>query len=207
MDYRQIKDEAKNSLVGNRLMFLVAIIVVGLISGLSAYILIGIIIAPALSVGLYYMGSDLLNNKELDFNRLFDPLKDINYLFKLFGLALLIGLYILLGTLLFIIPGIIFAYRYTFSLYIMGDNPELTIGEAMQKSKDMMYGYKWDLFVFHLSFIGHYLLSIITFGIYGIYVLPYIQLATFNYYKTLSNKIYPKTDSIEMNEDFDYSFE
>ena len=41
-----------------------------------------------------------------------------------------------------------------------------------------MYGHKTDLFVLGLSFIGWYILSILTCGILFIWVIPYVQTAT-----------------------------
>ena len=50
--------------------------------------------------------------------------------------------------------------------------------EALTRSREMMYGHKWNAFVLDLSFIGWNFLSALTFGILGIfYVAPY-QYAT-----------------------------
>jgi uncharacterized membrane protein len=57
--------------------------------------------------------------------------------------------------------------------------------EYLSKSRELMKGYKWDYFVFNLSFIGWILLSIITFGILFVYVIPYISIADTIYYDEL----------------------
>lgn len=88
-------------------------------------------------------------------------------------------LYIVLWSLLFIIPGIIKGLEYRMVPYILAENPGMDRKEAFAISKRMMDGQKWDTFVLSLSFIGWELLSVITCGIVGIfYVNPYIQ-ATF----------------------------
>lgn len=97
----------------------------------------------------------------------------------------MVGIIVSVGTILLIIPGIIFAMMYAQAPFIMAEHKELGVFEAMHKSKEMMFGKKWNLFVFHFSFIGHFLLSAITFGIYGLYFIPYYQLALINYYQHL----------------------
>ena len=62
-------------------------------------------------------------------------------------------LYVVLWSLLFIVPGIYKAYQYRMVPYILGENPDMTYQEVLQRSKDMMDGQKWDAFVLDLSFI------------------------------------------------------
>ena len=104
---------------------------------------------------------------------------------KSFLVTFLIELFVLLWALLFIVPGIIMAYAYSMSIYIAHDNPELTAMEAIQKSKEMMRGHKWDLFVLDLSFIGWILLCCLTFGLGFILLQPYIDTAHAEFYRNL----------------------
>lgn len=107
---------------------------------------------------------------------------------RMLGLILLevvIGLFTILWTILFIIPGIIAAISYSMSLYIWVDETKTDTLDVIKESKRMMKGYKWDFFVFQLSFIGWYLLVGITFGIAAIYVVPYNTLAQAMYYDEL----------------------
>ncbi len=84
-------------------------------------------------------------------------------------------LYTFLWTLLLIIPGIVKSYEYRMIPYLLAKNPELTREEAFAKSKEMMRGNKWRAFVLDLSFIPWQLLSLITFGIVGMFfVNPYV---------------------------------
>ena len=113
---------------------------------------------------------------------------DIGYTLKLFGVTILTALIVTLGCLLFIIPGIIFSFRYSQALLIMADNPDIGIIEAMIESKELMYGHKMEYFLFGLSFIGHILLGIITLGIYLLYIMPYIVASNYNYYLHLTHQ-------------------
>lgn len=86
----------------------------------------------------------------------------------------LMNLYIMLWSLLLFIPGIIKAYEYRMVPYILAENPSMGRREAFAISKRMMMGKKWQTFVYDLSFIGWYMLSLFTFGMLNIfYVTPY----------------------------------
>ena len=84
-------------------------------------------------------------------------------------------LYIVLWSLLLVIPGIIKSYEYMMVPYILAENPGMNQKEVFQISKEMMNGQKWNAFVLDLSFLGWELLSACTCGILGIfYVNPYL---------------------------------
>lgn len=73
---------------------------------------------------------------------------------KALGLMLFQGLFILLWTLLFIVPGFIAALRYSQAFYIMADDPNKGIRQCMNESKALMKGNKGKLFKLLLTFIG-----------------------------------------------------
>jgi uncharacterized membrane protein len=88
-----------------------------------------------------------------------------------------------LWALLFIIPGIIKAFAYAMTPYILVDKPELSANQAIDLSKEMMKGYKFDLFWLSLSFIGWILLSILTLGIGLFWLMPYITTSMGAFYE------------------------
>lgn len=95
-------------------------------------------------------------------------------------------LFTLLWSLLFLIPGIIRSFGYFAVPYILAENPNLDHSRALQLSLQMTRGYKWDLFVLNLSFLGWFLLSGISFNIAGIfYVNPYYQATLAEAYRFL----------------------
>ena len=71
------------------------------------------------------------------------------------------------------------------SAYILAENKGKPALECINESKAMTEGHKMDLFVLGLSFIGWGLLCAITFGIAGIWVIPYMQATYINAYKSL----------------------
>lgn len=83
-------------------------------------------------------------------------------------------LYIILWSMLFVIPGIVKSYEYRMIPYILSEDPTLSKDEAFAESKRLMTGNKWKTFVLDLSFILWDLASLCTCGLAGIfYVNPY----------------------------------
>jgi uncharacterized membrane protein len=103
--------------------------------------------------------------------------------------ALLAIMWILLYSLLLIIPGIIKAYEYSQIFYIALDKPTLTPKEILAESSRIMNGSKTNLFILQLSFIGWALLVVITIGIANIYVIPFYQMALTEFYLQLNHEV------------------
>ena len=92
-------------------------------------------------------------------------------------------LFTCLWAMLFVIPGLIKMYSYRLVPYILAEEPEMSMSEAIGLSRSMMDGYKWQTFIFDLSFIGWMLLSGITFGLVGVfYSNPYYNHASAQLY-------------------------
>lgn len=96
---------------------------------------------------------------------------------------LLKNIFIFLWSLLFVIPGIIKQLSYAMTNYILVDHPELSANQAINRSKDMMYGHKFDLFYPYLTFAGWFLLSMLTLGIGILWFYPYVEAAQASFYR------------------------
>lgn len=70
---------------------------------------------------------------------------------RIFCTLFIRSLYVLAGTLLCIIPGVVLSYRYAMTKYVLRDNPELEKGEALKRSADMMKGHKLELWLWDLA--------------------------------------------------------
>lgn len=96
------------------------------------------------------------------------------------------NIFIFLYSLLFLIPGIIKAYDYYLVDYILAEEPTLEWREALDRSRIMMRGHRWNTFVLNLSFLPWILLSALTFGIVGVfYTVPYTMQTDAELYRTL----------------------
>ena len=78
--------------------------------------------------------------------------------------------------------------------YIMADDPNISVEDAISLSEKIMDGNKMKLFALRLSFIGWMLLGIFTFGLLYIWLIPYMQMAEVNLYEDLISEITPKDD-------------
>lgn len=108
---------------------------------------------------------------------------------KAFGLYIVTIIFVLLWSLLLIVPGIIAAFRYSMSFYILADNPDMGIIEALNESKKMMRGNKWKFFCLNISFIGWGILCLLTFGIGFLWLGPYMEVSIIAFYDIVNGSL------------------
>jgi uncharacterized membrane protein len=72
--------------------------------------------------------------------------------------------------------------------YILADNPDMKAGRAIQLSKEMTDGEKFDIFVLDLSFFGWFILGILLLGIGILFVQPYYDSTNAELYLKLREK-------------------
>ena len=77
---------------------------------------------------------------------------------------------------------------YELTTYILIDNPDMRVIEALKASRSLTKGHRLDLFVLILSFIGWIILSIFTFGILLLWVMPYMQTTISLFYFDLKKE-------------------
>ena len=110
-----------------------------------------------------------------------------------FLLNLVNGIFVALWSLLFVIPGIVKAYSYSMSTFILAENPAMDQADARRTSVVMMEGHKWRLFCLDFSFIGWHLLSALTLGILSLWVTPYVQTAHAAFYEDVRAQYIART--------------
>ncbi len=163
-----------------------AVAVSGGLGALSTIAGIAMLFLAPLAITLAGVFYQLIKGNNLswedEFSYVFSKTFDKNYWSK-FLLDLLKGIFMTLLMFLFIVPGVIFYYKYYFTSFILAEKPELSWKDAMNISKKMTDGHKGELFVLDLSFIGWGFLTAITFGIVGIYVQPYVYTTKALYYE------------------------
>jgi len=188
-----IRSFARESLAGNWLNAILAyLITLGIMSVAGALQVVAWLVIGSLTYGLYMYYIVLIRDKAGDFNLLFKAFSfsgnNLGLFGKTLGLYLLMSLYVFLWTLLFIIPGIVASYSYRMAFYLLIDDPEIEVSEALRQSKKMMHGYKTRLFYLDLSFIGWGLLCILTFGIGILWLAPYMLTSQTIFYEELRNE-------------------
>ena len=101
-------------------------------------------------------------------------------------------LWVSLWSCLFVIPGIVKALAYSQTFFIVAENPHISVRKAMRLSIAMTKGYKGDLFVLGLSFIGWALLSTLTLYIGFLWLSPYINATLVNTYRFLKQSAFDR---------------
>ena len=116
------------------------------------------LVAGPINLGLYRYFINVHHREEAGVAILFSR---FNIFIKAFLLTLYIGVFVFLWSLLLVVPGIIAAYRYSQAFYLMAQNPDIGVVDAVELSKKMMCGHKGRLFCLHISFIGWWLLVVL----------------------------------------------
>ncbi|MBO5233600.1 MAG: DUF975 family protein [Prevotella sp.] len=189
---KEYRDMACESLSGKWGFGAIALIICWIIVGTPATVLNyqsdvqigqlwGIAMLP-LTWGYVVMWLDVVRKNEVNYGSLFDGFKD--YL-RIFLTLLLTGIYTFLWMLLFIVPGIVKCYSYSMTSYILKDNPDMKYDAAINESMRMMQGNKMKLFLLDLSFIGWFLLCILTLGIGLLFLYSYVNAAHAHFYEDL----------------------
>jgi len=148
---------------------------------------------------LYHQG--IRRGEYRDYVTLFDGFA---FAGKLILLGIVQAALVFCWSLLFVIPGIIATYRYRFALFILCENPELSALEALRLSKEQTAGFKWQLFLLDLSFLGWSFLRSLTFDILSIWIAPYMLQTELGYYQAIQSSRQPQ--SRPDGDDFDDSF-
>ena len=122
-----------------------------------------LIIGGPLELGFTIFLLTFFRKRKIDNTLLFEG-------FSRFGKALLLlvlmSVKIMLWSLLFVIPGIIAAFRYSQAFYVLADNPDMSVSRCIKESCRIMAGNKGRYFYLQLTFIGWYILANIPSGIF-----------------------------------------
>lgn len=188
-----MKGNAREALRGNWGIAILSLLIGSvLITAATCVVGIGelIIIGP-IETGLALIFMKLRDRENPEIGDLFVPFQNfVNTFFAGF----LVTIFTFLWSLLLVVPGIVKSMAYSQTFYIMNEHPECTGKEAIDASRRMMDGHKWEFFVLNLSFIGWFLLCGITFGLAMFYVMPYYQATTAEYYRYLKEEQMPRME-------------
>ncbi len=196
--FKETKDAALDALKGKWgnycCITLIYFIITGIISnipylfgktniiGIVCCVLICLALLPPLAYSLTVIFLKAYRGIDSKIADLFNGYKDF---VRIFLTMFLKGIYILLWSLLLVIPGIVKAISYTMTELVLNDNPELKYDKAISRSSQLMRGHKMDYFLFALSFIGWVILCMMTFGIGYFWLIPYFHTAKAGFYNDL----------------------
>ena len=183
---RDLMLRARNSLQGKwgaAIGISVVYFLLSAVTGSSNFMrLVGLIVNGPLAVGLHVVFLSLVRNRELRFGQLFEGFSSF---LNALAAYLLMLLFIVLWSLLLIVPGIVAACSYSMTMFIIADNPAIDGLEAIRRSKKMMYGNRWRLCCLGGRYTGWFLLGIVTCGIGFIWIGPYMMAGFAHFYQDL----------------------
>ena len=182
MDNKAIRLEARRLLAGKWGKLALVRLIEYAIYFLTSLSIISVIITGPLTLGIKTIFLKIWRKEDFKIEEMFNGFKDFG---RALGTYLLRYLYILLWSILLIVPGIIAAISYSMTFFILAENPNIKAADALRLSKQMMYGHKTQYFMLMLSFIGWFLLSILTFGIGFLFLYPYITMASAIFYNQI----------------------
>ena len=114
------------------------------------------LLSVLLGAGFAMYGMAIRRGERAEYLTLFDG---FSFVGKLIALTIVTYAFIWLWSMLFVIPGIVAAYRYRFATYNLYENPGISIMEALEMSMRQTMGYKGQIFALDLSYIGWTLLA------------------------------------------------
>ena len=187
----QIRARARE-ILGNNLFsgswlypVLVVIIVAAISGALSATFVGPMIVSGLLSVASarYFIGRVRGNIEPGQIESSIDGIRN-NVLGSLLT-GILYNVFVAIGSMIFVIPGIIFSYSFSMAFYVINDHPEMTAMEALRESRRLMNGHQMQYFILNLSFIGWMLLGSLCFGVGTLWATAYMSTANAVFYEEL----------------------
>jgi uncharacterized membrane protein len=154
--------------------FLLYCVLSGIASGT-----VGIFLIAPLYVGsaLFFINVSRKSNPQIE-----DLFKGFNSYGASLGSNLLVGLIVVGGMILLIIPGIIWGIQYSMVNYIIADDSNCGGNESLVRSRKMMDGHKAKMFRFMIRVMGVVILCCLTLGIGLLWGIPWISTAMAKFY-------------------------
>ena len=147
----------------------------------SIVLLLVFYLSASIQVGISLFCLDIYNGKGINFSTLFGSFNTLKPLAITILLTLIIGV----GFILLIIPGIILGLMYSQAYYILAEEPNIGVLEALKKSEKMMKGKKEQLFMLTLRAILYFILGVFTLFIWWIWLVPRYSVAFAGFYEEL----------------------
>ena len=195
MENNQIMKEAQESLKGKWGISIAACLIAGvitiMITILGGYLinedwggnLLSLFVTPPIGVGLALFFLNIHSGNKLEIRTIFNPFKEV-WLNSVLAYFMMIVI-IIIGSILFIIPGIIAFLMFSQVFYIIAEDNKIDPYNALVKSKKMMEGNKWKLFKIMLIILLLAIVCILTLGIGFIWLAPYQNAVYAKFYNVV----------------------
>lgn len=166
--------------LGVNFLFILILTILEVIPGIGC--LIAFVLTGPLTIGVIRIFLAIAQKQEAKATDLFSESTAFDPIWRGVKAYFFMMLYILLWSLLLIIPGIMAAFSYALTFWLMAEDPNLSGREALIKSKALMFGKRWKLACLYLRFTGWFVLSILTLGIGFLWLMPYVATSKARFY-------------------------
>jgi len=124
-----------------------------------------------------------------------DVIPPARLMLRILAIMVMTGLAVFVGSVLFVVPGLILAYRYRLAVYVMYDNPELGAFACMKKAAKLSRGHKMRIFKLDLSFLGweianQFAAAFLMVPVLELWVRPYREVANAMLYNEIAGVPY-----------------
>lgn len=160
--------------------------------------ILGFLLGGVMIFGICRISLNTINREPASFRDLFSGFEI--YL-KVLAMYAVSNAFTAMGSMLFVIPGIIISIMFSQAFFILAEDDEKSIIKCLLESEKMMRGHKLEFLYLQLSFIGWIIVSILTLGIALFWVEPYTQMTMANYYLKLKEE-YNKGNIDEKEESY-----
>jgi uncharacterized membrane protein len=144
-------------------------------------IIISVFVGVIIQIGVTEM---LLKLSKGQSAKLLDMIGDYTLAVTFFVGGIVYGLIVLVGLLLFIVPGVVWAIKYSQWRFLVIEK-RMGVFESLRESGKITQGSKMDLFVFGLALFGIFILSVIPLGLGLVISVPFSMLASVYVYRVL----------------------
>tara|TARA_B100001027_G_C16233631_1_gene315935 strand:- start:622 stop:1224 length:603 start_codon:yes stop_codon:yes gene_type:complete len=195
MENKLIMKEAQKSLKGKWGISIAACLIVTIITILVSFLggylinedwggnILSLFIVPPIGVGMALFFLNIYDGNKLEIKTIFNPFKEV-WLNSVLAYLMMIVI-IVIGSVLFVIPGIIASLMFSQVLYIIAEDNKIDPYNALVKSKKMMEGNKWKLFKIIIRILLLAIVCILTLGIGFFWLAPYQNAVYAKFYNTI----------------------
>lgn len=186
--WKKLKEHSAILFTGSLIIFalnLVSSLIDKKLANTTEGILLGILVVAAtivLDIGYTIVGLKIARGHSVVMRELIPPAK---LFWNVFLASLLVGVIVLGGLVLLIIPGIYFMVRFMMATYAVIDGEEIV--KSLKRSTELTEGHKWELFWFIVVIVIINILGAIPFGLGMLLTLPITTIAFAHVYDKLKH--------------------
>jgi len=164
---------------------------------LFATTILSVVVSVIIGMGLIYVALKLYDENMAGYRDILEPAP---LFWRYLGSSIVYVVIVILGLILLIVPGIIWAIKYNFYKYAVIDE-KLGVMDSIRRSGEITKGEKWHLFLFGIVLVLLNVLGALAFIVGLIVTIPITMMAVvYVYRKLLHRKLVPASGTLKTGE-------